>query len=126
MAGTFLKSSPGLLKACPHERCSEALGQYAFPHLNLEDLTAPNSLLILLDSRTRHAPFKSALSDYELAPLLRFRPALLERIKYTMCMHDADFGGIVEWDTLEDAEEVMPATAGYVSVTIFPVRATRF
>lgn len=96
-----------LLKACPHQRCAEGFFQYAFPHLNLEDMTAPNSLLILLNARTRHAPFKFALSDAELAPLLKLRPALLENTKYTMGLIDEDFGKIVEWDTVEEASEAI-------------------
>ncbi|KAF1931801.1 uncharacterized protein M421DRAFT_98882 [Didymella exigua CBS 183.55] len=92
-----------LLEVCPHQRCAEGIAQYAFPHLNLEDLTAPNSLLILLDARTRHAPFKFALSDYELAPLMKLRPALLEKTKYSISLSDNDFGKVIEWDTEEEA-----------------------
>lgn len=70
-------------------------------------MTAPNSLLIFLDARTRHAPFKFALSDAELAPLLKLRPALLEDTKYTMGLIDEDYGKIVEWDTVEEASEAI-------------------
>jgi hypothetical protein len=49
-----------LLETCPHQRRSAGMVHYAFPHLNVEDLTKPNSLLILLDARSRNPPSKFA------------------------------------------------------------------
>lgn len=91
-----------VLKCCPHQR-SSARAQYAFPHMNIEDLTKPNSLLILLDARAKNAPYKFALSDHELAPLIKLRPDLLESTKYTMGVINDEYGMIKEWDTEEAA-----------------------
>ncbi|KAF1838416.1 hypothetical protein BDW02DRAFT_489169 [Decorospora gaudefroyi] len=96
-----------VLNACPHERYSEALGHYTFPHMNLEDLTMPNSLLILLNARARHPPWKFALLDYELAPLIHLRPALLEETKLTMGLMGAEYGQIIKWNTEAEAAESM-------------------
>ena len=96
-----------VLNACPHQRHSHGLAQYAFPHLNLEDLTKSHPLLILLNSRGRHAMWKFALLDYELAPLVHIRSALLEKTKYTMKLNLRGYGQIVQWNTEEDAAESM-------------------
>lgn len=96
-----------VLKSCPHQRRHDNLGQYAFPHLNLEDFMKPEPLLILLDARASNAPFKFAHSDHELAPLLKLRPALLEKTKYTMGMINEKYGMLQKWDTEEEAAIAM-------------------
>ncbi|KAI4944897.1 hypothetical protein J4E91_008241 [Alternaria rosae] len=96
-----------VLNACPHQRHSHGLAHYAFPHLNLEDLTKPNPLLILLNAHGRHGMWKFALLDYELAPLIHLRSALLEKTRYTMGLNCEGYGQIVEWNTEEDAAESM-------------------
>ncbi|KAI4713849.1 hypothetical protein J4E89_001297 [Alternaria sp. Ai002NY15] len=96
-----------VLNACPHQRHSHGLAQYAFPYLNLEDLTKPNPLLILLNARGRHAMWKFAFLDYELAPLIHLRPALLEKTKFTMGLNNLGYGQIYEWNTEAEAAESM-------------------
>lgn len=96
-----------VLKSCPHQRRHDNLGQYAFPHLNLEDLMKPEPLLILLDARASNAPFKFAHSDHELAPLLKLRPALLEKTRYTLGMVNEKYGMLQKWDTEEEAAIAM-------------------
>lgn len=96
-----------VLNACPHQKHSHGLAHYAFPHLNLEDLAKPNPLLIFLNARGRHGMWKFALLDYELAPLIHLRSALLEKTRYTMGLNCEGYGQIVGWDTEEDAAESM-------------------
>jgi hypothetical protein len=96
-----------VLEACPHQRHYDAMADYAFPHLNVEDLTKPNPLLILLDARGRNAPYKFAYSDLELAPLLRLRPSILKPSKFTMSLSNAEYGFVTEWDTEEEAMAIM-------------------
>ncbi|KAF3033371.1 hypothetical protein E8E12_003436 [Didymella heteroderae] len=81
--------------------------QYAFPHLNLEDLMKSEPFLILLDARVSHLPFKFACSDYQLAPLLKLRPALLEKTKYTMGIVNEEYGMLQEWGSEEEAAHAM-------------------
>jgi hypothetical protein len=96
-----------VLNACPHQRHSQGLGAYAFPHLNLEDLAKDNSFLILLNARGRHSLFKFGFLDYELAPLIQLRPALLEKTKFTMGLMNAEYGQIFEWENEEAASDAM-------------------
>ncbi|KAI4646601.1 hypothetical protein J4E93_004822 [Alternaria ventricosa] len=96
-----------VLDTCPHQRHSHSLAQYAFPHLNLEDLTKPNPLLILLNARGRHPMWKFAFLDYELAPLMHLRPALLEKTKYTMGLNNEKYSRIIECNTEAEAAESM-------------------
>ena len=51
--------------------------------------------------------WKFALLDYELAPLVHIRSALLEKTKYTMQLNLGGYGQIVQWNTEEDAAESM-------------------
>jgi hypothetical protein len=92
-----------VLEACPHQRHFNAMADYAFPHLNVEDLTKPSPLLILLDARSHNAPFKFAYSDLELAPLLRLRPAILKSTKFTMSLNNGEYGFVKGWDKEEEA-----------------------
>ncbi|KAJ4314722.1 hypothetical protein N0V94_006327 [Neodidymelliopsis sp. IMI 364377] len=94
-----------VLGRCPHQSSGGA--QYAFPHLNIEDLTKPNSLLILLDARAKNPPHKFALSDHELAPLIKLRPNLLEKTMYTMRVSNNEYGMIKEWDSQEIAAKAI-------------------
>ena len=96
-----------VLNSCPHQRHSYTLGHYAHPHLNLQDLSTPNALLILLNARGRHLPWDFALLDYEMAPLIHLRPAILEKTKYTVGLSIDNYGEILEWDTEEAASESM-------------------
>lgn len=91
-----------VIKACAHQRSARGMAQYAYPHLNLEDLTLPNSMLILFNARSRSLPSRFALSDYELAQLMKLRPALLGPTKLSMNVTD-EYGTIHEWDSKADA-----------------------
>jgi hypothetical protein len=91
-----------IIKACPHQRHSERLSPYALPHLNLEDLTLPNSMLLLFHARTHFPPSTFSLSDYELARMYRLRPALLESTRQSMDVTDR-YGLLLQWATEADA-----------------------
>jgi hypothetical protein len=95
-----------VLKCCPHQRHTRG-NQYAFPHLNVEDLTKPSSLLILLDARAKNAPYKFALSDLGLAPLIKLRPSLLESTRYTIGIMNKEYGMIKKWRSEEAAAQAM-------------------
>lgn len=95
-----------ILKSCPHQRHA-ARAQYACPHLNIEDLTKPTSLLILLDARAKNPPYTFALSDHELAPLMKLRADLLECTKYTLGVINEEYGMIKEWESEEDAAQAI-------------------
>lgn len=98
-----------LLRSCPHQRCSSLGTRYAYPHLNIEDLTKPNSLLILLDARAKFAPYRFALSDYQLAPLIKLRSDLLEPSEFTMGIINAGYGVMTKWESEDAAAQAILA-----------------
>jgi hypothetical protein len=109
-----------IIEICCHQRHINGMANYATPYLNLEDLTKPKSLLILLNARARHAPSVFAHSDHELAPLFQLRPALLEATRYTIDLI-SQYGDSVEWATeqaashsIEKGETVHPLHACHI------------
>ncbi|KAG9193300.1 hypothetical protein G6011_03335 [Alternaria panax] len=89
-----------LQQCCPNQR-SGGFGPFMLPYINLEDLTEPKSLLILLNARARHLPNEFAYSDFELAPLAQIRPLLLEPTDLTINFVGS-YGNLIHWED-EDA-----------------------
>ncbi|KAF2134905.1 hypothetical protein P153DRAFT_329762 [Dothidotthia symphoricarpi CBS 119687] len=100
-----------LLDSCPHRRDMLDFEKYVWPYLNIEDLVKPKSLLLLLNARGRHSPEVFAFSDFELAPLWKIRPKLLEarQSKFTMnfigSSNVGEYGSLVEWSSPAAANE---------------------
>ncbi|KAL1591721.1 hypothetical protein SLS60_011720 [Paraconiothyrium brasiliense] len=86
---------------------------YFWPYVNLEDLTKPKPMLLLLHYRGRHHPSEFAHSDVEQAALAEtstiIMPAFLN--EYTMYFHKKgsvdSYGQLVSWEDDEDAFENM-------------------
>ncbi|KAF1919321.1 hypothetical protein BDU57DRAFT_491555 [Ampelomyces quisqualis] len=91
-----------VIDACAHQRNTSRLVRYALPYLNLEDLTLPNPMLLLINARSRYPPSTFALSDYEMARMIHLRPTLLEPTKSSMVMAGS-YGEILQLDTEADA-----------------------
>ena len=87
---------------CPYNRHPDGIAFHAFPYLNLEDMTKPKSLLMLLNTRGRNLPNVFAYSDFELGPLAQIRPMLLKETTFTMDFIES-YGGIVEHSTGSEA-----------------------
>lgn len=102
-----------LEQCCPNQRCD--LLSSILPYINLEDLTKPKSLLILLNARAHHLPNEFAYSDFELAPLAQIRPVLLNPTDFTINFI-GNYGGVVHWDDEKAAQDSMNK-----GLTIHPV-----
>ncbi|KAJ3733640.1 hypothetical protein DFJ43DRAFT_1023459 [Lentinula guzmanii] len=82
---------------------------YLLPELNLEDLSKPRNLLILLNSRGRNLPDVFSHYDFEKVELGRTGQAIVPSFinEYTMYLtgqKDAEgYGRIVGWDENDDA-----------------------
>jgi len=82
---------------------------YFWPYINLEDLTKPKTMLLLLHFRGRYHPGEFAHSDVEQAALAEtfLRPVFLDY--YTMYFHKNssvdEYGQLVSWDDDEDASK---------------------
>jgi hypothetical protein len=106
-----------LEQCCPDQRSIYDLLSSFLPYINLEDLTKPKSLLILLNARARHPPKDFAYSDFELAPLAQIRPFLLEPTNYTLDFIGS-YGNIVCWENDKVAQDSIDK-----GLTIHPVLA---
>ncbi|KAJ4359588.1 uncharacterized protein N0V89_000143 [Didymosphaeria variabile] len=86
---------------------------YFWPYINLEDLTKPKTMFLLLHFRGRHHPGEFAHSDVEQAALAEtsaiIMPAFLN--EHTMYFHKKgsvdNYGQLVSWDDDKDAFENM-------------------
>ena len=91
------------------------LADHPWPHINIEDLILPNTLLIFINTRARHPPDKFAYSDLQLAPLAKLHPEFLALRKdlFTMSFlhgesHD-DYAQLVEWSSPEEQHRSLRA-----------------
>jgi hypothetical protein len=92
-------------------QASNAKEAFFWPSINLEDLTKPKTMLLLLHFRGRYHPGEFAHSDVEQAALAEtscmIMPAFLN--EYTMYFHKKGsvdkYGELVSWDDDEDAFE---------------------
>jgi hypothetical protein len=88
---------------------NEVLSDFAWPYINLEDLSGSKALLIFLNSRGRNHPANFAYSDLELAPLYKTRKEFIAVFdkKHTMgfigSTDPSTYGAWIEWTEDQDA-----------------------
>lgn len=86
---------------------------YIWPYINQEDLSKPNTLLLLLNSRGRNKPWEFAAADNEAMSLGKVTKALVPIYlnEHVMVVNgvskDSDYGKLVSWKSHPDAFDWM-------------------
>jgi hypothetical protein len=95
----FRKETPAQRSlSTKHQAC------FIWPYINQEDLSKPEPLLLLLNSRGRHNPWDFAAADNEAMSLGKVTQALVPIFlnEHVMIMNGitngADYGKLVSWD----------------------------
>ncbi|KAF1951014.1 hypothetical protein CC80DRAFT_528569 [Byssothecium circinans] len=82
---------------------------YMWPQINLDDLSKPKTLLLLMQSRARNRPDVFAMADSNVAHLGKVTKAIVPAFlnEYTMMFTNRStpetYGELVSWDDNEDA-----------------------
>ena len=91
---------------------------FMYPYINLEDLTKPRTLPLMLQSRARGAPYAFAFADYDAAHLGIVSKAIIPPFlnEYTMMLTGRTtpktYGQLVSWDEDDSAFESMISGKG--------------